>query len=109
LADLTIWLTALEPGATPWHLYVVRCHDGSLYTGTSTDVARRVEQHNVGSQGAKYTRSRRPVVLAASWGPFGRSAAHRLEHAFKLQSRAEKMGAIHLDLEGLMAILALPK
>ena len=45
-----------------WAVYLVRCADGSLYTGVATDVARRVAQHNAGT-GARYTRARRPVTL----------------------------------------------
>ena len=45
-----------------WYVYLVRCRDGSLYCGISTDVGRRVWRHNTG-RGAKYTCSRRPVVL----------------------------------------------
>ena len=45
-----------------WYLYILRCADGSLYTGITTDISRRLRQHNNGSA-AKYTRCRRPVVL----------------------------------------------
>ena len=44
------------------YVYIVRCADGSLYTGWTTDVERRVAQHNAG-RGARYTRTHRPVVL----------------------------------------------
>ena len=43
-----------------WHVYIVRCADGSLYTGVAIDVRARIATHNAG-QGAKYTRGRRPV------------------------------------------------
>ena len=46
-----------------WYFYVVRCCDNSLYAGITTDVDRRVSQHNTSKRGAKYTRSRRPVAL----------------------------------------------
>ena len=45
-----------------WYLYILRCKDGSLYTGITTDVLRRLEEHRSG-KGAKYTRSRLPVKL----------------------------------------------
>lgn len=45
------------------YTYIVRCSDGSYYTGWTNDIDRRIKQHNEGSRGAKYTRSRRPVTL----------------------------------------------
>ena len=52
----------IEKAESRHFTYIVRCRDGSLYTGWTTDLARRVETHNSG-KGAKYTRSRRPVEL----------------------------------------------
>lgn len=74
-----------------WYIYVVRCADGSLYAGISTDVSARVAKHNAG-RGAKYTkaRSRRPVALVASWGPTDRSAALSTEAAIKKLSKRHK-------------------
>ena len=46
-----------------YYTYIVRCADNSLYTGYTTDLKRRLKQHNEGKAGAKYTRSRRPVEL----------------------------------------------
>ncbi len=46
------------------YTYMVRCKDGSLYTGWTTDLEKRLKAHNEGTAGAKYTRSRRPVTLA---------------------------------------------
>ena len=46
-----------------WYLYVVECADGTLYTGITTSISRRIDEHNYGTRGAKYTRSRRPVRL----------------------------------------------
>ena len=48
-----------------WYVYMLRCGDGSLYTGSTTDVARRLREHQNGT-GAKYTRARPPVSLALS-------------------------------------------
>lgn len=73
-----------------WYLYVVECADGSLYTGISTDVERRINQHNKG-KGAKYTRSRRPVKLINSWEIGDRSAASKAEAKFKKNSRTTKL------------------
>jgi putative endonuclease len=75
---------------TDWNVYILRCCDGSLYTGIATDVARRVEEHNVSdSLGAKYTRARRPVVLVYQEILPTRSDACRREHAIK---RLDKPG-----------------
>ena len=72
-----------------WHVYLVRCTDGTLYTGVTTDVARRVAQHNAGTA-SRYTRSRRPVVLAYQKRVGDRGAALRREIAIKKLSREEK-------------------
>lgn len=72
-----------------WSVYIVRCADDTLYTGISTDVAERVKKHNSGD-GAKYTRSRRPVRLA--WCKLMRteSAARKKEIKIKRLTRQEK-------------------
>ena len=72
-----------------WAVYLVRCADGSLYTGVATDVARRVAEHNAGT-GARYTRARRPVVLVHQEPAPDRSAALRREYALKQLPRALK-------------------
>ncbi len=72
-----------------WFVYVVRCRDGSLYTGISTDVAARVARHNAG-QGARYTRSRRPVELIYTENKRSRSTALRREAAIKALPRVRK-------------------
>lgn len=82
---------APDPPADTWHMYIVRCADGTLYTGATTDVARRIIEHNAGGRGAKYTRSRRPVVLVYTKGQYTRENALRAEHATKALTRAEKM------------------
>jgi putative endonuclease len=61
-----------------WHVYIVRCSDGSLYTGIALDPEERVRVHNQG-QGAEYTARRRPVVLVYSEPHACKSAAHRRE------------------------------
>ena len=71
------------------YTYVLRCADGTFYTGWTTDLERRVAAHNAG-KGAKYTRSRRPVVLC-HWEAFAtREEAMRREAAIKRMSRQEK-------------------
>jgi uncharacterized protein (TIGR02453 family) len=72
-----------------WAVYLVRCADGSLYTGVATDVARRVAEHNAGT-GARYTRARRPVVLVHQEPAPDRPAALRREYALKQLPRALK-------------------
>lgn len=75
-----------------WHVYILRCADGSLYTGITTDLARRVEEHNQGGpQGARYTRSRRPVELIYSEEAATRSAAAKREAALKKLDRPAKL------------------
>jgi putative endonuclease len=66
-----------------WHVYMVRCSDGTLYTGITNDLEKRVEAHNSGKDGARYTRSRRPVKLVYAEKAASRSAAARLEYKLK--------------------------
>lgn len=76
-----------------WYLYVVQCSDGTLYTGITVDIQRRVDQHNKG-RGAAYTRSRRPVMLLAVWPFRGQRAAIQAERAFKQLNRKHKLDII---------------
>ncbi len=69
--------------------YLVRCHDGTLYAGWTTDVTARVAAHNSG-KGAKYTRGRGPVALVYAEQFATKSEALRQEAALKKMSRAEK-------------------
>lgn len=70
-------------------VYIVECADGSLYTGWTTDVHRRISEHNAG-RGARYTRSRLPVRLVFVEAHPTPSAARRREAAIKRLSRADK-------------------
>ncbi len=74
-----------------WHVYMVRCADGSLYTGIAKDVQRRVQEHN-GSDtlAARYTRARRPVELVYQEPLATRSEAARREYAIRKLSRKQK-------------------
>jgi len=75
----------------PWFIYVVRCSDNSLYTGITTDVMRRVKEHNTSKKGARYTRSRRPVTLAYVSEPaYHKGAALRGEQLFRLRTKTYK-------------------
>ncbi|MFB6229844.1 MAG: GIY-YIG nuclease family protein [Salinibacter sp.] len=71
------------------YVYVVECSDGTYYTGYTTDVERRVDEHNDGS-GAKYTRGRRPVELVHVETYDTQSDAMQREHAIKQLRRAAK-------------------
>ena len=73
-----------------WYFYVLSCRDNSLYTGVTTDVGRRVKEHNE-KKGAKYTRSRVPVRLWYYREMKDRSTAQKLESAFKKLSRSKKL------------------
>jgi len=73
-----------------YFLYILRCNDGTYYTGISTDVNRRLKEHNQSSIGAKYTKTRRPVTLLYSKVIGTRSEACKEEHRVKRLSRKEK-------------------
>ena len=77
-----------------WYLYILRCGDGSLYTGITTDVQARLDAHRAG-KGAKYTRGRAPLELVYSENCGDHSAALRREIAVKSLSRTEKMELIN--------------
>ena len=72
------------------HVYVLSCADDTLYTGYTTDVERRVAEHNAG-EGAKYTRGRTPVEVVHVESYETRSAALSREHEIKQLSRGEKV------------------
>lgn len=74
-------------------VYMVRCADGTFYTGWTIDVQARVEAHNHG-RGAKYTAGRRPVTLVYTECCDSRSTALRREHSLKRLSRAQKQRLI---------------
>jgi putative endonuclease len=80
-----------------WYVYVLRCADDTLYTGVTTDVARRVTEHNESTKGARYTRARRPVSLIHTESFETRSAACAREAAIKKLSREEKLSLSTLD------------
>jgi predicted GNAT superfamily acetyltransferase len=97
--DGCCWYILTQPEA--WYMYVLRCADDSLYTGITTDLQRRVKQHNTG-KGAAYTAARRPAQLIAAWQYPSRSEALQAEAAFKKQSRPAKLriidaGAVYRD------------
>lgn len=73
-----------------WFVYVVRCRDGSLYTGITTDIERRINEHNKEATAAAYTRSRRPVTLVYHERVKTRSAAARREAQIKTMEKQDK-------------------
>ena len=73
-----------------WLVYILRCGDGTLYTGMTDDLSRRLEQHRTG-KGAKYTRGRPPLTLVYSETCINRSHALRREAAIKRLPRKQKL------------------
>lgn len=77
--------------SSTWYVYYLRCSDASLYAGITTDVQRRVDEHNFDNKkAAKYTRVRRPVTLAYVEQAPDKSAASKREYQLKQLSKAEK-------------------
>lgn len=77
-----------------YYVYILKCKDGTLYVGSTNDLKKRVLSHNTSKQGARYTKSRRPVVLTYSEDCGTLSAALKREHALKKLSRAQKLDLI---------------
>lgn len=75
---------------TPYFVYIVRCSDGTLYTGITTDLERRIDEHNSSPKGAKYTRNRRPVTLEYSERCSDKSSASKREYTIKRLTKIEK-------------------
>ena len=73
-----------------WYTYIVQCADGTYYTGITTELLRRLNEHNNTSRGAKYTKTRRPVELVFYSEYPSRSEAQREEWRIKKLSRVEK-------------------
>ena len=77
-----------------YFVYMVKCSDNTLYTGITTDLQRRVQEHNESKKAAKYTRLRRPVTLVYSEECQDRSSASKREAAIKKLKREDKLGMI---------------
>ena len=84
------WPDALAAGRVPWTVYLLRCGDGTLYTGITNDLPQRLESHRRGKASA-YTRARRPVVLAYQEVASDRGSALKREAAIRRLSRVEKL------------------
>jgi putative endonuclease len=83
-----------------YYVYILRCGDGKLYTGITTDPARRLAEHNgQGGRGAKYTATRRPVTMVGCWEAGDRASASRLEWRIKALKRPEKERLINIGPE----------
>ena len=80
-------------GAMNWQVYIIRCSDGSLYTGITLDIERRLSQHG-SNAGAKYFRGRRPEAVVYLEGGHNRSTASRREARIKQLGRAAKLRLI---------------
>lgn len=81
-----------------WYVYIVRCADGSLYTGITRDVADRVHQHNNHpTLAAKYTRGRRPVKLVYWEAASSRAGASKREWEIKRMSKQRKQALIYVS------------
>jgi len=77
----------------PWFLYVAKCRDDSLYTGITTDISRRINEHNA-KKGAFYTQNKTPVELVYQEALPNQSAARKREAAIKKLTRKEKLELI---------------
>jgi putative endonuclease len=73
-----------------YSLYIVRCRDGSLYTGIAVDVTRRIQQHENGARGARYLRGKGPLRLEFVQPVGDRAAASRIEHQVKRLGKEAK-------------------
>jgi putative endonuclease len=76
-----------------WYVYIVECSDGTLYTGISNNIDKRIREHNSGI-GARYTKGRRPVKLLAKWDCADKSHASKMEYGIKGLTRAAKLQSI---------------
>ena len=80
-----------QPDRQNWCVYIVRCADNSLYTGITTDLERRLFEHNNAKNGAKYTRPRRPVTLVYQEMAVSRSQASKREREIKNLTQQQKL------------------
>ena len=92
--------SADDPGKR-YYIYILRCADGTFYTGYTTDPERRVRVHNSG-KGAKYTRARRPVELIYTEVFDDKREAQRREYAIKQLTRADKERLINMNHSGVI-------
>ena len=79
-----------------YYIYILKCSDETLYTGITTDLIRRLDEHNNSDKGAKYTKLRRPVKLVYSEPSEDRSSASKREYVIKKLSRLKKLELINV-------------
>lgn len=84
----------MKDSADLWYVYMVICNDQTIYTGIAKDLQKRIFEHNNGANGAKYTRSRRPVRIVFQEESPSRSAATKRELQIKKMTRAKKLQLI---------------
>ncbi len=89
--DTASTIGGMRSKGRPYYVYLLECRGGRLYTGITTDLARRLKEHRGGARGAKFTRAHPPAKLLAARRVPGRSAALRLEAALKKLRRARKL------------------
>ena len=77
-----------------YFIYILECNDGSLYTGITKDINKRLEEHNTKDTGAKYTKARRPVKLMYEESSINRSTASKREYEIKKFTRIKKLQLI---------------
>ncbi len=88
-----------------WFVYILRCQDKTLYTGVTTDLSRRVKEHNgiAGkAKGAKYTAMRRPVVLVYHEVATSRGAAQKREYELRTLTKSEKERVVNTKNCGIV-------
>jgi putative endonuclease len=78
-----------------YFVYILQCSDTTLYTGITTDLKRRLQEHNNSDKGAKYTKTRRPVKLVYDEICQDRSSASKREYAIKHLTRKQKLELLH--------------
>ena len=83
-----------ERQKSTYFVYLLQCADGTLYAGSTTDIDRRLEEHNSSKKGAGYTRSRRPVTLLYSEDCGNQAEAQKREYAIKQLTRTQKLALI---------------
>ncbi len=90
----TIFHDIILHNMIPYHVYIVECADKTLYTGITADIQKRLDAHNSKKSGAKYTKSRRPVVLRFTEACMNKSEALQLESKIKNMDKSKKMKLI---------------
>lgn len=95
------------PISTPWFVYMIRTNDAQVYTGITTDMARRWQEHASGKAGARYFRGRTPVQLCYLEANHNRSTASQREYAIKSLSAAAKKNLITENRSQTQALISL--